>query len=42
MSGSMETVMKPHMKNSVVTVAKPARMPLSLEFIGPLGMCQNG
>jgi hypothetical protein len=27
-SGSIETVMKPHMKNRVVTVAKPARMPL--------------
>ena len=27
-SGSMETVMNPHMKNSVVTVAKPARMPV--------------
>jgi hypothetical protein len=30
-------VMKPHMKNSVVTVAKPARIPWYLlsAFIGP-------
>ena len=36
-SGSTDTVMKPHMKNNVVTVANPARMPWLLEFIWPLG-----
>src|SRR5262245_52573465 len=38
-SGSTETVMKPHMKNNVVTVAKPPPMPLYLlsSVIGSLG-----
>jgi hypothetical protein len=43
-NGSIDTVMKPHMKNSVVTVAKPAPMPLYLFswFIGPLGILLDG
>ena len=40
-SGSIDTVMNPHMKNSVVTVAKPCAhaFVLVVEFIGSLWKC---